>query len=728
MRSIYLAGEGLQGYCRDIPDASDTDFHERHFSYSSDNTETTPVHSTNGAPTNANEPVWEVVRHTIKVEDLPVELQSSSGLKGTFEGLFGDGSVENAVLTVDCSELRTAVKAHRRALRKRFPKPDHVNQNRSCFPHWFPTLAIGRRIRDACIDMQRPVRQRCTEFYMDILRLTNLAEPSLQEREEKIRELYDRIVSRQKAGGPKWLDPSDQSPRMDSIEATMKSVPPFRKAAQTLCPRVRVARRMLVQLCKTFRADAHRIYRLACNSVDETTGFVTFTKAQAYAMATQMLLRKDARHGYHATIIAKRAPFPKDIIWRNITVPDQVVRMRCLCSFPLIILVILLWSGVSSVIQALTDWQFLKTTCKEYFPSVYAYINQKLIGFPVKWVLRMASALLVGYLPVLAWLLFISVTPHFFRMWFVKVERHKQWSKIVRLSFDRYFLVQIISFYVTVFAGSFIETNPDPLKLTQSVLSKTVSKMDSVSGYFTCLILTKLGLRGANYMLRPGPCIEWMIRYWGNVARNEAPPSKNAIQEPLIQAGTNGHRRGEDYKGYKGSLGGWQAEKLLSEGPFFERVFTDVALSLSLCMMYCVMSPVVIFAGVAYFGVVAILMRYNLLFVYIQDHDSGGEIFFSLFNKSVTSLLASLLLLQTYLMAAVHPFAPQDASSFVVHAAMPILMILVIAMWYMIHKTYTPLCTSLSLEEALRKDAKGAKKHGIGDCTSGIIFPKKSFA
>eukprot|EP00927_Polykrikos_kofoidii_P021027 TRINITY_DN20052_c0_g1_i1.p1 TRINITY_DN20052_c0_g1~~TRINITY_DN20052_c0_g1_i1.p1 ORF type:complete len:1036 (-),score=125.21 TRINITY_DN20052_c0_g1_i1:157-3228(-) len=737
----------------------------------------------------------DIVRHSVMVERLPRSVTRHCELVRLFEHLFGQGSIEQAVVCHDSKTMRKAVQRHKalvqlleaerrdaefeaayeRDLRRmQMSDPEAVREIDpvgvaaevvqgevsggdaaavriinlktsfcgKCCRSWasrnLAWLSVrARGLKVVYIRVQREARRRLRRQSLDKQLGECTAEVVLlfEEAMANTGENVDFRVN----GSWECLRPRLSSDGRDDLGV-------FTKRGDMIGNTCTVLRYCLEAVRKAFAL-------MILSSPESSTGFVTFKRQLEQTMAMQMLLQHSS-----LGMVAKEAPPPSDVIWRNVVVPDEQKRSRSILSFVVTLILLLCWSGIAAAIQAVANWGKIRWTMRTYLPQLEMLLSHLIVSD--RWG-QLMEGLLTSYLPICAWLLTVAILPHIFRFFLVYYERHKRWSRVTMYSFQRYHLFQMVTIYVSVLSGSFITQNPDLLEVTVGVIRAIAASIDTVSGYFICLILTKLGLRGANYLLRPGPILEWCVRFLSTIPRKSSPQcvegcngchvtssasfasaevvaktTQDSRQEgeatsgsmfslfaPLLQIGGQGSVRSDScdpacQSGGSSSagpvrprlLGGkcnetaWKAEKLLGEGPFFERILTDLMLTLALCQMYGVISPLIVFAGGAYFGVTAAVVRYNYLFVYIQEYDAGGKIFFSLFDRAAATLVIALLVLQCYILAVFHP--EYSSTTFVLRAAIPVLILTVLFFWYMCHKWYYASSTTMSMQKLVEPQAR----------------------
>jgi len=617
-----------------------------------------------------------IVGRTVMVERISTKyIHSDYELRSAFEEMFGQGTVERAVLCRNTSALRQALARHQKLESRvqadaRRKEAAEANEGGSCSPQLVSKLwqaLEGHSIFSTSSKTPQELLAEVARLYAEACKKPNTSRRSMCMRKR-------------------------------SLTSPEKTTAEIRRTTWNAL--VRASRLVFVD-----------------SPDDCTVGFVTFRSVHTQTIAVQVLLQQRS-----FGMVAKAAPHPKDIIWMNLTVPDYQKRARAFVSFVAMVLVLFFWSVIAALIQALANWNSIRSLVNEYLPLVDVLVSKFLSMLPywTFWGVAL-DGFLTGYLPVLAWLLCVAILPHFFRCSLLYYEGCKRWSSLMEYSFGRYHLFQLVTIYISVLSGSFLSKNSDLIQITTGVLRETAAKMDSVSGYFVCLILTKLGVRGANYLLRPGPVLEWCWRYFEAARRcpSKAPEQGGSpAADPLLRGTTS---FGSAPDGGSSPLGGYCGEKLLGEGPFIERVLTDLALTLCLCLMYGVISPVVVFAGAAYFGVTTAVTRYNYLFAYVQECDSGGGVFFTLFNRMYIVLVLSLLMLQSYLLAAYR--GDNGELSWVLRGAIPVLILFVVWFWYTNHKWYKPICKNVAVEVAVKlRESPHAMSAPISDAGWSAFF------
>jgi hypothetical protein len=70
---------------------------------------------------------------------------------------------------------------------------------------------------------------------------------------------------------------------------------------------------------------------------------------------------------------------------------------------------------------------------------------------------------------------------------------------------------------------------------------------------------------------------------------------------------------------------------------------------LMIMFTYCCIAPFILPFCVAFFGVIYLMYKYQLLYVYINAYQSGGFMWYAVFDRSMLVLLCGVLTLLCYL-------------------------------------------------------------------------------
>ena len=67
-----------------------------------------------------------------------------------------------------------------------------------------------------------------------------------------------------------------------------------------------------------------------------------------------------------------------------------------------------------------------------------------------------------------------------------------------------------------------------------------------------------------------------------------------------------------------------------------------VLLVVLIVMSYACMAPLILLPGMLFFGVASVVYRHQFLFVYIEDHESGGLFWPKIYRRIIFSLFVFL--------------------------------------------------------------------------------------
>ncbi len=307
-----------------------------------------------------------------------------------------------------------------------------------------------------------------------------------------------------------------------------------------------------------------------------STGFVTFLDlASLTSAACTPLTHKPS------VLEVSVAPEPREIIWRNVHFSRKVQVRREHFVNVLLVLGVFLWTIPLFVIQLFAKAQFIA----------------KIPG--LEWILTInggaVSALINGYLPVLALLTIILLLPVFFEWIAVRYERRKTFSEIQRSMVSRYFFYQLANIYITVTAGSIWESLEDILKEPPKVIRFLGERLPTMVGYFVALLVTKI-LAG----------LPMIFLRFGALARMIFLRALSS-EKKLTQRELDEVYRDENVQ-Y-----GWE--------------FPSQLLVIVIVFTYATICPVILPFGALYFMGSLVVYKKQVLYVYTPVYESGGALF-----------------------------------------------------------------------------------------------------
>jgi hypothetical protein len=303
-----------------------------------------------------------------------------------------------------------------------------------------------------------------------------------------------------------------------------------------------------------------------------STAFVTFNTRVSKAISYQMLLS----HKYFLMVIAT-APNPKDIIPDNVSIPlTQIVARRRIADGTLI-LGALFWSFVVASINGLS--------------------NLDKIAEDVSWLQSYSGTPLYEifneYLAVLVLLILLALLPLIFDIIARNYECLKTESAIQNSIMARYFYYQLANVFVSVGSGTIFSSLNEILKSPERLAAILGENLPQVSVYFANLVITRSLL---------GLPIE-MLRVW-----------------PLLSI--LGVKTCSDRKK--------MTRRELRTGVFYDPpiyygwCYPQVMMVLMIVMTYSTIAPFLMPICAVFFAFCYLMYKYQLLYVFINDFQSGG--------------------------------------------------------------------------------------------------------
>jgi hypothetical protein len=218
-----------------------------------------------------------------------------------------------------------------------------------------------------------------------------------------------------------------------------------------------------------------------------TTAFVTFKSRVAKCSSQQMLLSHD-----HYMMDVLPAPNPKDIIWENVSIPQQQIKMRTSISDGTLVVGALFWSIVVAFISAVSNLESIS----QEIPALQEYSNTEIYKF------------FNNYLAIVVLLILLSLLPFLFDFISRSYEGLKFESEIQNSIMTRYFYYQLANVFVSVGLGSIANSIHQILQNPSSILSILGNSVPSFSIYFATLIITRTFTGIPIEMLRIFPLLE----------------------------------------------------------------------------------------------------------------------------------------------------------------------------------------------------------------------------
>lgn len=375
-----------------------------------------------------------------------------------------------------------------------------------------------------------------------------------------------------------------------------------------------------------------------------STGFVTFLDlASLTSAASTPLTHKPS------VLEVSVAPEPREIVWRNVHFSRRAqVRREGFVNL-LLVLGVFLWTIPLFIIQLFAKAKYIA----------------KIPG--LEWILTInggnVSALINGYLPVLALLTIIMLLPVFFEWIAIRYERRKTMSEVQRSMVSRYFLYQLANIYITVTAGSLWESLEDILKEPPKVIRFLGERLPTMVGYFVALLVTKI-LAG----------LPMIFLRFGALARMLFLRALSS-EKKLTQ-----HELDEVYRDENVQYG-WE--------------FPSQLLVIVIVFTYATICPVILPFGALYFMGSLVVYKKQVLYVYTPIYESGGALFPDAVQRMLFGLVCGQVVFIGYVWVRGCYYQP--------FVLIPLPIVTVWVMGYF-HRHYAEPSRRLSLERAIECD------------------------
>jgi hypothetical protein len=365
----------------------------------------------------------------------------------------------------------------------------------------------------------------------------------------------------------------------------------------------------------------------------------------AKSSAEQMLLSHE-----HYNLLVTPAPNPHDLLWPNVSIPQPQIAMRKLISGILFGIGALFWSLVVAFISAISNLESIA----QVIPSLQSYSNTEIYN------------LLNNYLAIGLLLLLLALLPFVFDFVSRSYEGLKQESEIQNSIMARYFYYSLANVFVAVGLGSIASSLHQIIEDPTSILHILGASVPSFSTYFASLLIIRTCTAVPIEMLRLIPLLDILgVSFCYDkrkCTRREL--RTGAFADPPM-------------------LYGW--------------IYPNIIMVLMILFTYSCIAPFIAPLAAAYFGLVYIMYKYQLLYVYINRYQSGGFMWYAVFDRSMLGLLCGVLTLLCYLAIR------QTYTTGPLYALLP-LPVLITVFWQRCNEKFMAPARSLSLERAQELD------------------------
>lgn len=233
---------------------------------------------------------------------------------------------------------------------------------------------------------------------------------------------------------------------------------------------------------------------------------------------------------------------------------------------------------------------------------------------------------------------------------------------------SRYFYYQLANVYVSVGLGSIVSSIYEILQFPQSIFSILGNNLPSFSMYFANLLIIKSFTAVPLELMRIVPLVEiYFVKLFVD---------KKKCTRRELRSGAFADRP---------ILYGW--------------VYPNLLMVLMILLTYCCIAPLLMPLGVVYFALAYIMYKYQLLYVFINDYQSGGYMWYAVFSRSIVALVCGSMVLMGYI--GIH--MTQYTSGFYSLVPLPFG---IVYFWWRCRRHFQHKTNTLSLEEAVVIDMK----------------------
>eukprot|EP01041_Mallomonas_annulata_P001199 gene1199-2331_t len=380
-----------------------------------------------------------------------------------------------------------------------------------------------------------------------------------------------------------------------------------------------------------------------------STAFVTLKTRVANCSAHQMLLS----HEYFRMNVTA-APNPRDIIWENVSIPIKQLKVRTNIANATLVVGALFWSSVVGFVNRLSnldtlsqDWEWLHSYSDSF---AYKLLNQ--------------------YLAVVILVTLLSLLPIVFDIIARNYEGRKLESEIQNSIMARYFYYQLANVFVTITVGSLdlsqqiVQIISDPKQLVD-ILG---GSLPGVSIYFANLIIVKIFASLPLELLRIWPLV--------SILCVKSCMDKKKCTRRDLRSGA------------------------FSDPPMlYGYIYPNQMMVLMIIVTYASIAPLLMPFGLVFFAFSYVMYKYQLLYVYINSYQSGGYMWYAVFNRSMVALMLGSLTLVGYLGLQLK----NSLFSGPFYAIIP-LPAFILYFWYYCDNKFKSPSENLSLEFAVELD------------------------
>lgn len=278
------------------------------------------------------------------------------------------------------------------------------------------------------------------------------------------------------------------------------------------------------------------------------------------------------------TMEINHAPNPKDIIWENVAIPKSQVVMRNYITNIGIIVGSIFWSSLVNSVNVFASFFPLPKTQQQSMSAIVM-------------------------------LVFLMILPVIFDALARNYEGMKLESEIQNSIMTRYFYYQLINVCVTAgFSGNNLWRQIlDVLNEPKLLIDILGGNLPNVSMFFTNLMIVKIFTAIPLEMMRP---YQLSTIHMMTNCMNRRTTTRRDLRTGVFYSWP--------------MLYGW--------------IYPQLMMVLMIMVTYACITPIMMPFCVLFFSAAYIMYKYQLLYVYINEDQSGGYMWYAVFNRSLIAL------------------------------------------------------------------------------------------
>jgi len=346
------------------------------------------------------------------------------------------------------------------------------------------------------------------------------------------------------------------------------------------------------------------------------SGFVTFTNLSTKTQCTQIL-----HHETPFKFVVKDAPLPRDIIWANVGVPHEELQFGYLLAQAATVALLIFWTFPVAFFTSLSEAGSLK----DVIPTLAKTIDDN--PWVAVFLAQLSPILLViltALLPVVLNVL-CRYEGHvgkndlkaslLTKLASFMVSQNEQHSFCIKKSISEFSPRQIIQiFFVQAISGSIFDKLKDMIDEPSKIIELLATSIPTQVKSFIQFVLVQMFLGCSIEILR-------LVRVAMGVARNRFGPnlsekernSKFLFLEPISA----------------------------TEQMEYPMLYSEMALYFMVNLIYSCIAPVMSYFMLLTFGVLSVVYRHQVIYIYSDENDKGGKLWPCMIHLLITCMLIS---------------------------------------------------------------------------------------